>query len=59
MDSEEYYNKLEVMVNKAKELKIWIDEEEDYEAKTYVRKALELLYIKMRELIKERDLSQK
>ena len=55
MEGKEYYDKLQVMVDKAKELKDWIDREGDYEAKTYVRQALELLYTDMRELIKKRD----
>jgi hypothetical protein len=55
MESKEYYIKLQVMVDKAKELKGWISDSDDDETIEYLRAALELLYSDMRELIKERD----
>jgi len=55
MESKEYYIKLQVMVDKAKELKGWIADSDDDETIEYLRAALELLYSDMRELIKERD----
>lgn len=54
-DKTEYYEKLQVMVDKAKELKTKIDLMDDAEAKGYLRMALELLYSDMRELIKKHD----
>jgi hypothetical protein len=55
MEDKVYYDKLQVMVDKAKELKEKIDNQNDVEAKTYLRQALEMLYSDMRELIKQRD----
>lgn len=55
MEDKVYYDKLQVMVDKAKELKGKIDLTKDEEAKGYLRLALEVLYTDMRELIKERD----
>jgi hypothetical protein len=55
MENKEYYNKLQVMVDKAKELKGWISKSDDDETIEYLRAALELLYSDMRELIKQRD----
>jgi|TARA_R110000803_G_scaffold157924_1_gene222234 hypothetical protein len=54
-DKTEYYEKLQVMVDKAKELKTKIDLMDDAEAKGYLRMALELLYSDMRQLIKKHD----
>jgi hypothetical protein len=53
--SDDYYSKLQVMVDKAKELKDWIERTDDDETKMYLRAALEDLYADMRTLIKERD----
>ena len=55
MEDREYYDKLQIMVDKAKDLKTKIDLMEDYEAKGYLKLALETLYADMRELIKQRD----
>lgn len=55
MESKEYYSKLQVMVDKAKELKDWIHTSKDGETKMYLHAALEKLYEEMRALIKERD----
>ena len=55
MEDKIYYDKLQVMVDKAKELKSKIDDTKDEEAKGYLRLALEVLYTDMRELIRERD----
>ncbi len=55
MEDKEYYTNLQIMVDKAKELKTKIDSTDDYEAKGYLKLALETLYADMRELIKERD----
>jgi hypothetical protein len=55
MEDKEYYTNLQIMVDKAKELKTKIDSMDDYEAKGYLKLALEILYSDMRELIKERD----
>jgi len=46
------------MVDKAKELKTRIDANDDYEAKGYLQMALELLYVDIRELIKQKELSK-
>jgi len=55
MENREYYNKLQIMVNKAKELKSKIDLISDYETKSYLKLALETIYTDMRELIKEKN----
>jgi hypothetical protein len=55
MEDGEYYSKLQTMVDKAKDLKSKIDETKDYEAKGYLKLALEVIYTDMRELIKQRD----
>jgi hypothetical protein len=55
MEDKVYYDKLQSMVDKAKELKQKIELNQDSEAKGYLRLALEVLYTDMRELIKERD----
>jgi|TARA_R110000803_G_scaffold43094_1_gene92240 hypothetical protein len=55
MEDREYYDNLQIMVDKAKDLKIKIDSTLDDEAKGYLKLALETLYADMRELIKERD----
>jgi flagellin-specific chaperone FliS len=55
MEDREYYDKLQIMVDKAKDLKTKIDLMVDYEAKGYLKLALETLYTDMRELIKQRD----
>ena len=55
MNDEEYYNKLQIMVDKAKDLKSRIDLNTDYESKGYLKLALELLYTDMRELIRQRS----
>lgn len=46
------------MVDKAKELKTKIDTNNDYESKGYLQMALELLYIDIRKLIKQKELSK-
>jgi hypothetical protein len=55
MKDREYYDNLQIMVDKAKDLKTKIDLTDDYEAKGYLKLALETLYNEMRELIKKRD----
>ena len=50
-----YYDKLQSMVDKAKELKTKIDITDDSEAKGYLKMALEVLYSDMRKLIKEKE----
>jgi hypothetical protein len=55
MEDKVYYDKLQVMVDKAKELKSKIELTDDYEAKGYLKMALEVIYTDMRQLIKERD----
>jgi hypothetical protein len=55
MEDREYYDNLQIMVDKAKDLKTKIDSTDDYEAKGYLKLALEVIYTDMRELIKEKD----
>ena len=55
MEDKVYYDNLQIMVDKAKELKTKIDSTDDYESKSYLKLALETIYTDMRELIKERD----
>jgi hypothetical protein len=55
MEDKVYYNNLQVMVDKAKDLKIKIDSTVDDESKGYLKMALEVIYTDMRELIKQRD----
>lgn len=55
MDDKEYYDNLQIMVDKAKDLKTRIDLTIDDEAKGYLKLALEVIYTDMRELIKQRD----
>lgn len=55
MEDRKYYDNLQIMVDKAKDLKIKIDSTDDYEARGYLKLALEKLYADMRELIKKRD----
>jgi flagellin-specific chaperone FliS len=57
MEDDKYYSELQIMVDKAKDLKSRIDLMVDYEAKGYLKLALEDLYTNMRELIKQRDQS--
>jgi|AntAceMinimDraft_18_1070375.scaffolds.fasta_scaffold158375_2 hypothetical protein len=58
MEDKIYYESLQIMVDKAKELKTRIDANDDYEAKGYLQMALELLYVDIRELIKQKELSK-
>ena len=55
MEDREYYDNLQIMVDKAKDLKTKIDSTSDDEAKGYLKMALEIIYTDMRELIKQRD----
>lgn len=55
MEDREYYDNLQTMVDKAKNLKTKIDVTFDNEAKDYLKMALEVVYTNMRELIKQRD----
>ena len=55
MDDKSYYDMIQVMVDKAKELKLKIDSNVDDEARGYLRLALEKVYLDMRELIKDHD----
>lgn len=55
MEDGEYYDNLQIMVDKAKDLKTKIDSTIDDEAKGYLKMALEVIYTDMRELIKQRD----
>ena len=48
----EYYDELQRLVDKAKELKLWISSNDDAESKMYLLAALEMIYVEMRELIK-------
>jgi len=58
MEDKIYYESLQIMVDKAKELKTKIDTNNDYESKGYLQMALELLYIDIRKLIKQKELSK-
>jgi hypothetical protein len=54
-DKSQYYSKLQVMVDKAKELKTRIDGNPDEESRGYLKMALDIHYSDMRQLIKEND----
>lgn len=55
MEEKDYYEKLQIMVDKAKDLKLKIDSTLDEEAKSYLHLALESTYTEMRKLIKQRN----
>ena len=55
MEREKYYSELKIMVDKAKDLKELISKNTDEEARSYLRMALEVLYVDMRKLIKNND----
>lgn len=55
MEDKEYYDNLQIMVDRAKDLKTKIDSTIDDESKGYLKMALEVIYTDMRELIKQRD----
>jgi hypothetical protein len=55
MEDKVYYDNLQILVDKAKELKTKIDSTDDDESKSYLKLALDTIYTDMRELIKERD----
>ena len=55
MEDKIYYDSLQFMVDKAKDLKTKIDLTDDDESRGYLKMALEIIYTDMRELIKQRD----
>tara|TARA_R110002020_G_scaffold31336_1_gene97842 strand:- start:143 stop:319 length:177 start_codon:yes stop_codon:yes gene_type:complete len=55
MKDKVYYDELQVMVDKAKELKRKLELNTDNEAKGYLKLALDKIYLDMRNLIKHRD----
>ncbi len=57
MDDKLYYDKLQSMVDKAKELKVKIQTNDDDEAKGYLTLALESTYGDIREWIKQKGVN--
>lgn len=53
--NDKYYTDLQVMVDKAKDLKAKISKSDDDETIGYLKLALDIVYEDMRKLIKEND----
>ncbi len=53
--NDKYYTDLQVMVDKAKDLKTKISKSDDDETIGYLKLALDIVYEDMRKLIKEND----
>ena len=53
--NDKYYNDLQLLVDKAKDLKVKISDSDDDETKYYLKLALDIVYEDMRKLIKEND----